>query len=149
MLGGFGFRRSSMEDHLIHGIRYAIWHDDWCNDQHDDFVVVIARMLQWQLLCQCQRQRPFHGRNLFALIVIGLLNMLLDGLPYDKKGRFTKMPNTPEWRKNAGEAASNLAKEVYGCLSDAEQTEFEAFQQQYLAMYAKQMKRRQDRPLPN
>lgn len=42
MLGGFGFRRSSMEDHLIHGMRHAVWHDDWSNDQHDDIVLVIA-----------------------------------------------------------------------------------------------------------
>lgn len=130
-----------MEDHLIHGIRYAIWHDEWSNDQHDDFVIVIARMLQWQLLFQ--RRRPFDGHNLYALIVMGLLNLLLDGLPYDEKGRLTKMPSMPDWRRNAGQVASDLAKEVHNSLSYAEQVEFEAFQQHYLDVYAEQLKCRQ------
>ena len=147
VLGGFGFRRSSMEDHLIHGIRYAVWHDDWTNDQHDDFVIVIARMLKWQLLFK--HQLPFHGRNLYALIMMGTLNFLLDGLPYDHEGRLTKMPLAPDWRRGAGQVASELAQEVHDALSDVEKAEFETFQQEYIAMYTQQIRLRINRPHPN
>ena len=141
MLGGFGFRRSSMEEHLIHGTRHAVWHDDWSNDQHDDIVIVIARMLKWQLLPQ--QERPFHGRNLYALIAMGRFNLLLDGLPYDQDGQLTRLlPNMPGWRSSAAEVASKLAEKVHDSLSDAEQKEFDVFQQKYMDMFVCQMERR-------
>jgi hypothetical protein len=139
VLGGFGFRRSTMEDHLTHGIRYAIWHEDWSNDQHDDFVIVIARMLKWQ--CLSQQERPFHGRNLYALIMMGAINLLLDGLSYDQDSQCTElMLKHPVWRNPAGGIAMDLALEVYRLLSDAEQKEFHAFRQHFINMFTYQMK---------
>ena len=145
MLGGFGLRRSSMEDHLIHGIRFAVWHDDWSNDQHDDVVVAVARMLKWQLLFQ--HQPPFHGWALYALIMMGSLNLLLDGLPYDQTGAFTKMPETSDWRRGAGNIASDLANQVHDSLSVVQKKEFEAFQQEYIAMYTSQIQTRHKRAM--
>lgn len=136
-----------MEDHLIHGIRHAISKDEWTNDPHNDFVITVIRMLRWQLFSQ--RQRPFHGRNLYALMVMGRLNMVLDPLPNDEKGRFTKMPHVDDWRRNLGELASSLAIDVYNCLSDEERAEFEPFQQKYHALYAGQLTRHHKGLHPN
>lgn len=132
-----------MEDHLIHGIRHAIWHNDWSNDQHDNIVITIARMLKWQLIAQ--RQRPFQGRNLYALIMMGKFNLLLDGLPYDQNGQLTKVPCMSDWRRDVGEVASCLAKDLCDTLSAAERAEFESFQEEYLNMYESQLELHQNR----
>ena len=82
-------------------------------------------------------------------MVMGHLNMVLDPLPNDEKGRFTKMPRVDDWWRNPGELASSLAIDVYNCLSDEERAEFEPFQQKYHVLYAGQLMRHHKGLHPN
>ena len=137
VFGGSGFLRRWMEASLAHGIRYAVWHQDWSNSNHDDFVVTIARMLQWQLLfpSRDRSSQPFSGRNLYALIMMGFLHLALCGLPYDENRHLTDLPKVPDWQRKAGEKASLLAKELLDGLSSDEVAEFNAFRAKYLRVF--------------
>lgn len=146
MFGGSGFLRTWMEASLAHGIRYAIWHQDWSNSNHDDFVVTIARMLQWQLLFprRGHSSRPFSGRNLHALVMMGFLHHALCSLPYDENHRFTALPQVPGWQREAGEKASSLANAVLEGLSAKEKASFNAFRSEYLSLYVEEMTHKGD-----
>jgi hypothetical protein len=141
MFGGSGFLRQWMEASLAHGIRYAIWHQDWSNSDHDDFVITVARMLQWQLLFPRKNQssRPFNSRNLYALLMMGFLHQALCGLPYDENCHLTKLPEVPEWQRQAGEKASSLAQAVLDGLSGNEIANFNSFRAEYLHVYVEEM----------
>jgi len=141
MLGGSGFLRGWMEASLAHGIRYAVWHQDWSNSNHDDFIVTIARMLQWQLLFPRNNRSslPFNGRNLYALIMMGFLHQALCGLPYDENSCFTELPQVPDWQRQANEKASSLAKDLLNGLSGDEVIDYNAFRAQYLRIYVEEM----------
>jgi hypothetical protein len=130
-----------MEASLAHGICYAIWHQDWSNSNHDDFIITVARMLQWQLLFPQKNQRgqPFNSHNFYTLLMMGFLHQALCGLPYDKNHHLTKLPQVPEWQRQAGKKASSLAQAVLDGLSGNEITDFNAFRVKYLCVYVEEM----------
>jgi hypothetical protein len=141
MLGGSGFLRQWMEASLAHGIRYAIWHQDWSNSSHDDFIITIARMLQWQLLFSCKKKgdQPFSSRNFYALLMMAFLHHALCGLPYDENHHLTKLPQVPDWQRQAGEKARSLAQTLLGKLSGSSIDDFNAFRAEYLCVYVEEM----------
>ena len=143
MFGGSGFLRLWMEASLAHGIRYAVWHQDWSNSNHDDFIVTITKMLRWQLVYQRNRPgRPFSGRNFYALLVMGFLHVALRGLPYDKNRSLTQLPQVPDWQRQAGEKAAAFAQELLEGLSGSDIGDFNAFRAEYLGVFAEEVDRK-------
>jgi hypothetical protein len=115
MLGSHFYNRFSMWRTLVAAIRHALWHDVWTNALHDDRDYCIARMLVWQEM----RMRgdadgswpfpetPFEGRELYALLVMGMLSFILQSMPFsttttdDASGEEMEVDGTLE----AGEGA--------------------------------------------
>jgi hypothetical protein len=144
MLGNFALRRSSMESTLAHCIRYAVRHDDWTNSMLDDSVIDIGRMLQWQLLFpqRTNPRRPFKGRDLFALLFMGVMSLFLCSLPYNDKGELTQMPVQPEWRVRSSDVAKELAIRLISALSKQEKEDYKSFVSTYLEIYVSAIKHR-------
>ena len=140
MFGGSGFLRLGMEASLAHGIHYAVWHQDWSNSNHDDFIVTILKMLRWQLMYQRnQPRRPFSGRNFYALLVMGFLHVALHGLPYDKNCSLTQLLQVPDRQRQAGDKAATFAQELLDGLSSSNVGDFNAFRAEYLGMFAEEV----------
>jgi hypothetical protein len=71
----------------LHGaIKHAFWHDVWTNATHDDRDFSIARMLVWQAMrMDAGAAWAFTGTNLYALLVMGILPLLLQSLPFSTR----------------------------------------------------------------
>ena len=67
-------------------IKHALWHDVWTNSTHDDRDFSIARMLAWQAMRMHSGVAwPFQGKNLYALLVMGIIPRLLQSVPFSTK----------------------------------------------------------------
>jgi hypothetical protein len=83
MYGSHFLNRFSMEATLYSSIQHAFWHDVWTNATHDDRDFSIARMLAWQALrMRANAEWPFTGRNLYALLAMGMVPTSLLSLPF-------------------------------------------------------------------
>jgi len=125
----FGFlfySRHCMEAALYNGIQFALWWEDWSNDSHDDFAISVARMLAWQGAFP-QREGPFRGRNLFALICMGKMVGLL------KSQR-----SSEQWDGVSEDKAQQLADAVILRLDEEQLERFKAFQSDIHAFYKNQ-----------
>jgi len=81
--GSHCLNRFTMEASLLGSIKHAFWHDVWTNATHDDRDFLIARMLIWQLMRMEQgAQWPFLGINLYALLMMGMLPLILQSVPF-------------------------------------------------------------------
>jgi hypothetical protein len=71
----------------LHGaIKHAFWHDVWTNATHDDRDFSIARMLVWQAMrMDAGADWPFKGKNLYALLTMGVLPLVLQSLPFSSQ----------------------------------------------------------------
>lgn len=86
MSGSHCLSRFSMLASLHSAIKHAFWHDVWTNAMHDDRDFSIARMLVWQLMhMDASTAWPFKGKNLYALLVMGILPLLLQSLPFSTR----------------------------------------------------------------
>ena len=133
-----------MEASLAHGIHYAVWHQDWSNSNHDDFIMTVLKMLRWQLIYQKnQPGQPFSGRNFHALLMMGFLHLTLCSLPYDENGSLTKSPQVPDWQRQAGDKAAALAQELLDNLSGNQIVDFNAFRAEYLGIYMEEFTHKQ------
>ena len=134
----FGFmfyNRYCMELSLYTGIQFAIWWEDWSNDAHDDFAISIARMLTWQVSF-AQREGPFRGRNLFALICMGKMVGLLKS-----------QTSGEQWDRVCEDKVQKLANAVILRL-DKEQLEcFTAFQSDVQIFYKKEWESHREQQL--
>ena len=144
MLGSSLLRRQNMEAMLLHGIRYAIWHDVWSNSQHDDISIVISRMVDWQALFPHRKDpnRPFADRNLFALLTVALLPLLLFPMPFNAEGKLTKLPILPNSVRHAANMARAEAKDLIFNLSKEERGRYNEFSAEYISIYIKEYERR-------
>lgn len=83
MLGSHFYNQFSMWPTLVAAITHALWHDVWTNAEHDDRDYSIARMLAWQeMRMRAGAQWPFEGRDLHALVVMGMLPFIFQSLPF-------------------------------------------------------------------
>ena len=83
MMGSHCLNRSTMLATLHGAIKHAFWHDVWTNATHDDRDFSIARMLVWQAMrMDAGTPWPFKGQNLYALLVMGIIPLLLQSLPF-------------------------------------------------------------------
>jgi len=68
---------------LHSSIKHALWHDVWTNATHDDCNFAIAHMLVWQAMhMESEAEWPFQGQNLYSLLVMGLVPIVLQSLPF-------------------------------------------------------------------
>jgi len=108
------------------GIQFVIWWHDWSNDSHDDFAISVTRMLMWQSSF-AQREGPFRGRNLFALICVGKMAGLL------------KSKTSGEgWEEASDDTAQQLANAIILQLDKEQLERFEAFQSDVHIFFKKQ-----------
>lgn len=85
MVGSHFYNWFSMWGTLIAAIRHALWHDVWTNAVHDDCDYSIARMLVWQemhMRADADDKSPFQGRELYTLLVMGMLLFILQSIPF-------------------------------------------------------------------
>lgn len=140
-----------MELTLAHGIKYAIWHDDWTNSRHDLFLVAVARMLQWQSLFPGRHHplRPFRNQDLFALLVMGLLPQIVFPVSYNSQGEVVKLPELPERLRHAASMGTQMAKALINGMSREEGEQFESFQADYIRAYIAEFTHRQQSHAPH
>jgi len=83
MLGSHCLSWFTMHETLRSAIKHAFWHDVWTNALHDDRDFLIARMLVWQVAhMEAGAPWPCTGKNLHALLVMGIIPRLLLSLPF-------------------------------------------------------------------
>ena len=130
---GFMFHsRYCMEAALYTGIQFAFWWPDWSNASHDDFAISIARMLTWQSTFP-QREGPFRGRNLFALICMGKMAGLLQS-----------QTSGEQWDHVSKDKVQKLANGVILQLDKEQRERFNAFQSDVHRFYKDQWKSRRE-----
>jgi hypothetical protein len=83
MKGSHCLNRFSMLATLRGTIKHVFWNDVWMNATHDDRDLLLARMLAWQAMrMDGGAAWPFKGENLYALLVMGILPLVLQSLPF-------------------------------------------------------------------
>lgn len=116
MLGSHFYNRFSMWRTLVASIRHALWHDVWTNAVHDDRDYSIARMLAWQemrMRGDADGESPFQGRELYALLVMGMLPFILQSIPFPTAAVDADDASGEEMAVDSAEAAGKCWLETY------------------------------------
>jgi hypothetical protein len=118
--GSHCLSRFSMWATLIAAISHALWHDVWTNAVHDDQDFCIARMLVWQeIRMRAGADLPFAGRDLYSLLMMGMLPLILQSIPFSTLVSGEGSGDETEGKKDA-EAEHKCRLETYDPLQEAE-----------------------------